>query len=140
MSWAYLPKELESKVVGEISTTSAIKEKQNKYKVSEKTDRTYNNITFASKKEMKRYKKLLMLEKAGEIFNLQLQPQFLLQEGFKYIGKKYKPIMYVGDFSYSDGKKAIVEDCKGFRTRVYMLKKKLLLPKLMELNIEFRET
>lgn len=39
---------------------------------------TIDNITFMSKKEVNRYKKLKLLEKAGCIKDLKLQPAFLL--------------------------------------------------------------
>ena len=61
------------------------------------------------------------MEKAGEIRDLQLQPKFdLIVNGVK-VGK------YVADFKYVDGEpKYVVEDCKGMKTPVYRLKKKLM--------------
>ena len=44
---------------------------------------------FDSIAESKRYKELALLQRAGEIQNLELQPRFLLQESFK---KKWKNI------------------------------------------------
>lgn len=55
---------------------------------------TVNGITFASKKEAKRYEDLLKLEKSGEVESLQIQPVYVLQEGFKLGKKKYNPIIY----------------------------------------------
>lgn len=55
---------------------------------------------FDSKAESKRYKELALLEKVGEICNLELQPRFLLQESFKKNGKTYRKIEYIADFMY----------------------------------------
>jgi len=89
-----------------------------------------DGIEFDSKKEAKRYQELKMLEKAGKIKDLQLQPVFLLQEGFYYQGKAIRQITYRADFEYVDEKgNRVVEDVKGFKTDVYKLKKKLFLKK-----------
>ena len=40
---------------------------------------TIDGITFDSKREMKRYCELKLLEKAGEISGLELQPEFDIQ-------------------------------------------------------------
>jgi hypothetical protein len=82
-----------------------------------------DGITFASKKEAKRYQELKLLEKAGQIFNLALQPRFDI-----YVGDT-KVCTYVGDFKYTlpgiDGP-WIIEDVKGVKTPVYNLKKKMM--------------
>ena len=55
---------------------------------------------FDSIRESQRYKELKLLERAGEISNLELQPRFLLQDSFKKNGKTYRKIEYIADFSY----------------------------------------
>lgn len=55
---------------------------------------------FDSIAESKRYKELVLLERAGEIKELKLQPKFLLQEGFKKNRKTYRKIEYIADFMY----------------------------------------
>ena len=55
---------------------------------------------FDSIRESQRYKELKLLERAGEISNLKLQPRFLLQDSFKKNGKTYRKIEYIADFSY----------------------------------------
>ena len=55
---------------------------------------------FDSIRESQRYKELKLLERAGEISNLELQPRFLLQDSFKKNGKTYRKIEYIEDFSY----------------------------------------
>ena len=79
-----------------------------------------DGITFASKREAERYKELKLLEKGKAITNLQLQVSFDL------IVKGHKICRYVADFVYSEKCVQKVEDCKGVRTRDYILKKKLM--------------
>lgn len=86
-----------------------------------------DGIVFASKKEAARYQELRLLEKAGKISTLVLQPRFDLKvNGFKVC-------TYVGDFLYNDlgGKGSgawisVLEDVKGVKTPAYRLKKKLM--------------
>ena len=109
-------------------------EKKSKYS-AEKTE--VDGITFDSTKESKRYANLKLLERAGVIENLKLQPRFLLQEGFTYNGHKERKIEYVADFQYERNGQTIVEDVKGMKTEVYKLKRKLFLYKYRD--IVFRE-
>ena len=90
-----------------------------------------DGITFDSKKEARRYQELKLLEMAGAIKDLVLQPRFLLQDKFKYKGKTERKIEYVADFKYLDTKtgRVVVEDTKGYRPDVYKLKRKLFLKK-----------
>ena len=87
-----------------------------------------DGITFDSKKESEYYCELKLRVQAGEIESFDLQPAFILQEGFKCNGKSIRPITYKGDFqiNHKDGSIEIV-DTKGFRTEVYKIKKKLFL-------------
>ena len=80
------------------------------------------NIKFHSKKEAKRYQELLLLQKAGEIKELELQYAF----EFCVDGKRI--FRYYADFVYQDkDDNMIVEDVKGgIKTPVYRLKKKLV--------------
>lgn len=80
---------------------------------------------FDSIAESKRYKELVLLEQAGQIKGLELQPKFLLQEGFKKNGKTYRKIEYIADFMYIENGKVIIEDVKGMETDVFKLKRKL---------------
>lgn len=101
-------------------------EKKSKYS-SAKTD--VDGIRFDSKKEAEFYAELKLREKAGEISHLRLQPRYLLQEAFKHDSKQYREIEYVADFEYIEDGVTVVVDVKGFKTAVYMLKKKLFLYK-----------
>lgn len=101
-------------------------EKKSKYS-SAKTD--IDGIRFDSKKEAEFYAELKLRERAGVISHLRLQPRYLLQEAFKHKGKQYREIEYVADFEYVENGVTVVVDVKGFRTAVYMIKKKLFLYK-----------
>ena len=88
-----------------------------------------DGIKFDSKKEAMRYEHLKNLEHVGKIDKLELQPRFVLMDGFRYEGKAVRKIEYVADFVYRDLStyELIVEDVKGVKTDVYKLKKKLFL-------------
>ena len=75
---------------------------------------------FDSKKEEKRYTELLILQRAGKISNLELQPRYdMILNGVEIC-------YYQADFRYQEGLKLIVEDVKGFKTPMYNLKKKMM--------------
>lgn len=68
-----------------------------------------------------------MLQNSGKISELKLQVPFVLIETFKLEDKTYRQTKYIADFTYKtkDGKYHVV-DTKGFRTKEYLLKKKLM--------------
>lgn len=100
---------------------------------------TVDGITFDSKAESRRYTDLRLLEKAGIISDLELQPLFRLQDGFTDgKGTRHRSIDYVADFRYIEDGRTVVEDVKGMRTPVYKLKKKLLLKQ--HPHMDFRES
>lgn len=95
-----------------------------------------NGITFDSQKEAARYDALMLLLAAGEIKDLRLQPEFTLQEAFTTPdGERVRAVRYRADFLYKRRVKEgvntrwerVVEDVKGFRTKDYELKRKLML-------------
>lgn len=120
-----------------------------------------DGIEFDSRKEARRYSELKLLEKAGEIRDLQMQVKYVLipaQREADTVGvrggiKKGKLIekecSYIADFVYQEkteciteyidvhdtvvhtersGKwQTVVEDTKGFRTKDYIIKRKLML-------------
>ncbi len=97
-----------------------------KYKAVETT---VDGVTFHSKKEAKRYGELKLLEKAGEVRELQLQPVFPLMVPGRGHGGPYERVYlgnYIADFRYRLGPKGllVVEDVKGFKTPLYRWKKK----------------
>ena len=85
---------------------------------------TVDNITFASKAEAKRYGELKLLEKAGEIRYLRLQPKFPLVAVQEASGERTRVGTYIGDFAYCTPLSAaqVVEDVKGFKTALYKWK------------------
>jgi len=91
--------------------------KPSKYKNVKKI---VDNIEFHSTKEANRYIQLKILFRAGEIFDLAIQPEF----PFYIDGKKI--FTYKADFSYTEKTGATtVEDVKGMKTPLYRLKRKL---------------
>lgn len=97
----------------------------NKYH-ARKTD--VDGIMFDSLKEAGRYQELKLMERAGAIKDLVLQPEFELIPGYVNAnGQRIRPTKYRADFMYYDNdyKKPIVEDVKGIKTEAYKIKKKL---------------
>lgn len=85
-----------------------------------------DNIRFASQKEAKRYQELKLLERAGEIFHIELQPKYELEAPAFFDGEENPRIgAYVADFAYITKRgDRIVEDVKGFKTPLYRWKKR----------------
>ena len=82
---------------------------------------------FDSKKESEYYLYLKSELEKGNIYDLELQKEYILQESFKIGNKTRRKITYKADFTYKTSKddKLHVIDIKGFKTEVYRLKKKL---------------
>lgn len=80
----------------------------------------HDGIQFDSIAESKRYAFLKLMQKAGEISDLEVQPGFKLEVNGKLICE------YRGDFAYRDKQgRFVVEDVKGMQTPVFRLKAKL---------------
>lgn len=91
---------------------------RNKYR-NQKTE--VDGYVFDSKKEAGRYQQLRLLEQAGEIFDLRMQVKYHCTVNGK------KVCTYIADFEYTTpDKKVHTEDVKGYRTKEYRLKKKLV--------------
>lgn len=78
---------------------------------------------FGSKREAKRYGELKMLEDVGLIWDLKTQAVYELipkQDG-------ERACSYIADFVYESSDGTHVEDTKGFRTKDYVIKRKLML-------------
>lgn len=89
---------------------------------------TVNGITYDSRKEAKRHQELLLLQRAGRISDLKTQVKFELLPSQRIDGKvAERPVFYVADFAYQQDGKTVVEDTKGFRTREYTIKRKMML-------------
>lgn len=89
---------------------------------------------FQSKREAKRFLVLKILERAGQISHLRRQVRYHLRCPVPGAIVPPSVTTYTSDFEYvlcCDGLwgaigEHIVEDCKGFRERMYLLKKKWL--------------
>jgi len=89
-----------------------------------------DGIRFASKREATRYAELTLLQRAGEIHALELQPVFPLVTVCATTGEVHQVAVYKADFSYQDSTGCvIVEDVKSPATKknaVYRLKRKMV--------------
>ena len=100
---------------------------------------TKDGITFDSLKEYRRWVDLSLLEKAGKVTDLQRQVKFVLipaqyepdtigaRGGVKRGKLIEREVSYVADFVYTENGKRIVEDTKGFKTKDYIIKRKMML-------------
>ncbi|MGN0174339.1 MAG: DUF1064 domain-containing protein [Acutalibacteraceae bacterium] len=84
---------------------------------------------FDSKHEAERYLELKLLLRAGKIQGLQTQVRFKLIPSQKDENGKVieRPVFYIADFVYTENGKMVVEDAKGFKTKDYIIKRKLML-------------
>lgn len=95
----------------------------------------YNNRKldgFDSRAEKRRYAELLLLEKAKKITDLQRQVEYvLIPSQYRNVnGKRVcveRPVKYKADFVYHQDGMLVVEDVKGFKTKDYIIKRKLML-------------
>ena len=103
---------------------------------------TIDGETFDSVKECRRYQELKLLQRAGVISNLERQVPFELIPAQRIDGKVIeRACTYVADFVYWEKTKSgkvetVVEDTKGFKTKDYIIKRKLML---WVNNIQIRE-
>lgn len=97
-----------------------------------------DGIRFASKKEARRWKELLLLQTAGKIVDLERQVPIEL------LGRQ-SPIMtdsgeavrrYIADFRYYDIELRtwVIEDAKGHPTEIFNLKKAILAAQGMKIT------
>lgn len=109
-------------------------------KYNNKKVTTNDGITHDSKKEAVRWMELQIMQNVGLISNLKRQVKYILipaqYENFydEKTGKVKKgkclerECCYVADFVYLDcSGEIIVEDTKGFKTKDYIIKRKLML-------------
>lgn len=75
---------------------------------------------FDSKAEFNRLNELILLQKVGDIKNLEVQPVYaIIVEGIRVCE-------YRADFRYWRAGSVVVEDVKGVQTQLYALKRKLV--------------
>lgn len=112
-------------------------EKQTGSKYSNKRV-TVDGETFDSQREANRWCELRLLEKVGEIANLERQVPFPLNGKFGPIKTKTgKQAFYIADFTYIDWRingVKVVEDSKGVETDVFKLKRAILAADNVEIT------
>ena len=110
----------------------------------------YDGIKFDSQKEALRYKELGFLKNEGIITDLERQVKFILipaqrepatvgaRGGIKQGKLLEKECSYIADFVYTvvETGETVVEDTKGFKTKEYIIKRKLML---FEYGIQIKE-
>lgn len=93
-----------------------------------KQARTVDGITFSSKAEAERYRALQLLQRAGEIANLTLQPRFEIIPAFTdSSGTRHRATHYTADFCYEERGATVIEEVKGRASRDFPLRMKLFL-------------
>lgn len=102
-----LPQELREQL-GKLSVPRA-----NKYGAKKKE---VDGHVFDSQKEAARYLVLKAQEEAGEISDLILQHEIMLQAGFVYRGEKVQPITYSADFAFVENGILHIQDLKSVAT------------------------
>lgn len=92
---------------------------------------TRDGITFDSLKECNRYCELKLMQRAGVISDLKTQVKFELiptqKVEFPDGVATERATNYIADFVYQQNGETVVEDTKGFRTKDYIMKRKLML-------------
>jgi hypothetical protein len=104
--------------------TPAPAKKRGKYR-AEPTE--VDGHRFPSKREATRYEHLKLMQKAGEIADLELQPQYPLIVTTP-AGVKVQAGVYTADFRYTrKGGGTVIEDAKGFKSNeAYRLRKRIV--------------
>ena len=113
------------KLFSQRGTAKETKPKKSKYK---NIRVQYNGKWFDSKKEMRRFQQLELLQCAGKIKNLCCQVTYDLLPTTRIGGQTQRKTTYTADFVYWDIEKdcEVIEDAKGMRTDVYKIKRKLM--------------
>ena len=81
---------------------------------------TVDGYTFHSQREANRYRELRLLVRAKLIHDLRLQVPFSVEINGRHV------CAWRADFVYWQDGQEIIEDSKGYRTRLYRLKKRLI--------------
>ena len=91
---------------------------------------------FDSQAEARRFRELALMQEAGEIWNLEIHVRYPILDAFIRDGKVERGAYFEADFVYFDreSKCTIVEEIKGFKTQLYILKRKMFLSKYPHLK------
>lgn len=79
-----------------------------------------DGFTFDSEMEARRYGQLKMLQLGNLISDLRIHPRYPLEINGEHV------CTYIADADYRENGELVVEDTKGKRTALYILKKKLM--------------
>lgn len=107
---------------GRIKIETKLPEKTSKRAKYKNKKVEYDGKMFDSKKEYQRYRELELLLKKGVIGMLECQVEYQLNEGGTH------SLKYIADFRYISAEtgETIVEDVKGFLTKEYKKKRRLM--------------
>jgi len=83
-----------------------------------------DGFDFDSKAEAARFLDLRKRAQAGQIQDLLIHPKY---EIWTPKNSWSRPVFYIADFAYIEGKFLIVEDVKGFKTEAYRIKRKMFM-------------
>ena len=101
-------------------------EKSSQAKYRNKRFRDESGEWWDSLQEYKRWVDLRLLETAGKIQDLQKKVKFDLLPAAIKDHKRLRPLRYVADFVYFEDGMKVVEDAKGYRNKLYLMKKRLM--------------
>lgn len=94
-----------------------------------------DGYSFDSKAEARRYLELKQLAQSGTISALAIHPTYELQAAFTdATGRRHRAIRYEGDFGYTEAGERVIEDVKGHRTAVFLIKEKLFRFRFPHIN------
>ena len=97
---------------------------------------TIDDIVFDSKDEALYYEALKDMKANGLIKDFELQPEFILQEGFEKDEKKYRAIKYTADFRVlTNNDSSYIVDVKGMLTTEFKIKMKLFNYKYPDIEL-----
>ena len=113
-----------------INKSTTVKNKYNNKKT------TIDDIVFDSKDEALYYQALKDMKAKGLIKDFELQPEFILQEGFEKDEKKYRAIKYTADFRVlTNNDYSYIVDVKGMLTTEFKIKMKLFNYKYPDIEL-----
>jgi hypothetical protein len=109
---------------------------KSKFNVGGMESRSLDGRVFDSTAERDRYAELSMLERAGKIAKLELQPRF---EIIPKTVKGTRTHHYTADFRYIENGVCVIEDVKGVKTKDYILRRDIFIRDYVRADTIFRE-
>jgi hypothetical protein len=109
---------------------------KSKFNVGGMESRSLDGRVFDSTAERDRYAELSMLERAGKIAKLELQPRF---EIIPKTVEGTRAHHYTADFRYIENGVYVIEDVKGVKTKDYILRRDIFIRDYVRAGTIFRE-